>query len=322
MSIIANSTFWTNIKESNTCWIWTGFIAKDGYGRFSNKLAHRQAWELVNGSIPSSMIICHKCDNRRCVNPDHLFLGTDKSNAADKKRKNRSNVLRGEKCYKSKLTEEDVRNILSLCLNTDLSWTYIAKKLGVRRASIYRIVHGLSWGWLGRDNLPLVEEARTYLDSLLTVDKSYPRLLERFCQSIVVDSHLCWSWVGGFRNGVGGYGVFKVQNIKYSAHRFIWEYVYGPIEKGLVIRHKCHNSLCVKLSHLVVGTSQDNSNDMITANRHPHGETSNSKFTNMDILDIRSLHQNGLGAYVLAKRYSVCSQTIYNIINGKTWKHI
>lgn len=69
------------------CWHWTGAGARSGYGRFriarKSKLAHRMAYELYVGNIPIGMQVCHKCDHPTCVNPSHLFLGTQKTNIAD-----------------------------------------------------------------------------------------------------------------------------------------------------------------------------------------------------------------------------------------------
>lgn len=75
------------------CWEFTGALARGGYGlvSFHGKLvhAHRLSWILTNGIIPNALIVCHKCDNRRCINPDHLFLGTNHDNTQDMMNKGR-----------------------------------------------------------------------------------------------------------------------------------------------------------------------------------------------------------------------------------------
>jgi hypothetical protein len=95
--------FWARVKKSEApddCWLWAGAVNKAGYGQFSKgygcTLAHRYAWELVNGPIPLGLQICHKCDVPPCCNPAHLWLGTQKDNMADCVAKNRISRLGGK----------------------------------------------------------------------------------------------------------------------------------------------------------------------------------------------------------------------------------
>lgn len=77
--------FWAKVDKTETCWLWTGSGRRYGHLNVDSKLvrAHRFAWALANGPIPEGLNICHSCDRGFCVNPDHLFLGTQKENVQD-----------------------------------------------------------------------------------------------------------------------------------------------------------------------------------------------------------------------------------------------
>ena len=130
------SRFISKIKVSeNGCHEWTAGLHRDGYGKFQNNgktiPAHRVAYELFVGEIPNKLWILHSCDNRKCVNPKHLFLGTSKDNINDMDNKKR----RGSN---SSLTYSDVAKIKEMIADR-YTQAYIASKFGVCQTTISKI---------------------------------------------------------------------------------------------------------------------------------------------------------------------------------------
>lgn len=91
----AAERFWDRVEQSDGCWLWVAGTKNSGYGVFAPThgevhMAHRYSWMLANGPIPDGMLVCHTCDVKLCVRPDHLFLGTAKENMDDMRRKGRA----------------------------------------------------------------------------------------------------------------------------------------------------------------------------------------------------------------------------------------
>ena len=134
------------VTESG-CWIWTKATSSAGYGQIYKdgrvQYAHRLSYEMHFGEIPKGLMVCHKCDNPACINPAHLFIGTNADNMADMVKKDRSN-RKGESNPANKLTKEQVLSIRQDSRTTQA----IANDYGVVRHTIGDIKRGKIWGWL------------------------------------------------------------------------------------------------------------------------------------------------------------------------------
>ncbi len=142
--------FWRNVnkKGPEDCWEWRGSKKSNGYGKLliegNHFQAHRVSWKLHFGVIPEGMLVLHKCDNRICVNPNHLEIGTQSKNITDAIKRKRvfPPVFRGEKHPRAKLTTEEVKQIRSSKGKTQRE---LAKMYGVSRHHINKIVNNKMW---------------------------------------------------------------------------------------------------------------------------------------------------------------------------------
>ena len=157
--------FWSRVNkmpEPDGCWLWNGYCINEGYGIISLKhiqyAAHRVSYFIHKGPIENDLYVCHRCDVRTCVNPDHLFLGTAKDNIMDALSKGRlllgdrhpsrlhpENVVRGERVHTAKLTAEKVVEIRRIVLEEQVSLTDLSKIYGVTPSAISALVKRKSW---------------------------------------------------------------------------------------------------------------------------------------------------------------------------------
>lgn len=146
------NVFWSKVDKTKSCWNWTGYISPYGYGDFGPRInnvryhigAHRASYMLThNHAIPKELCILHKCDNRRCVNPHHLWMGTKAENSQDMVNKNRSSkgIKNGGG---NKLNDEQVK-VIKIRLQNGDQQKDIAKDFGVSRAMICFISKGRNW---------------------------------------------------------------------------------------------------------------------------------------------------------------------------------
>ena len=169
--------FWEHAERGSEddCWEWQGYRTSKGYGRMQVNYislgAHRLSWEIHNGPVPDGLLVCHRCDNPPCVNPEHLFVGTCVDNAQDMLAKGRATTgasngahtqphrrprgdrngarthpekwRRGEAVNGAKLTESSVREIRRLAGTAS---TYrLADKFGVSPATVQRTIARKTW---------------------------------------------------------------------------------------------------------------------------------------------------------------------------------
>lgn len=144
--------FWSKVDRSNgatSCWNWAARINEWGYGEVWYKgrhcKSHRVSWELMHGEIPDGLCVLHTCDNPACVNPNHLFLGTNLDNMRDKVSKNRQSRLNGENHPLHKLTKEQVLAIRQEYSKGDVSLKTLSKRYGIGISTAGGIVTYRAW---------------------------------------------------------------------------------------------------------------------------------------------------------------------------------
>lgn len=142
------------VNPISGCWEWQG-TKRAGYGRTiigSRKdgtrksiSAHRLAYLLWNGDIPDGYFVCHKCDNRACINPEDLFVGTRQDNVDDRERKGRNVIKTGEEQPRAKLTKKDVINVRWEHTVKGVSYSSLARKYGISCPAMYNAINGITW---------------------------------------------------------------------------------------------------------------------------------------------------------------------------------
>lgn len=141
------SRFWSKVDKRgpDDCWPWRAGCAY-GYGKFTARSkayrAHRVSYSLANGGIQSDMLVCHRCDNPSCVNPNHLFLGTDADNSRDMATKGRA--AKGAGNAAAKLSAADVY-ALRAAYAGGAPQRALARRFGVARFTVHAVVTGKSW---------------------------------------------------------------------------------------------------------------------------------------------------------------------------------
>lgn len=145
--------FWQKVDINFIgCWEWNASTSHSGYGNYRNMNAHRFSYTITYGPVDKELFVMHKCDNRKCVRPDHLSIGTPKDNSIDMRNKNRNAVFLGEEHGGSVLTETQVQYIRKNYIrgtrwapgNSDI----LAAKFNISINHVTALVRGDKWQWL------------------------------------------------------------------------------------------------------------------------------------------------------------------------------
>jgi hypothetical protein len=151
--------FWEKVNKNGPimphmdtpCWEWTASFTTHKYGQLWRRedgyciVANRASWILHFGEIPDGMLVCHHCDNTKCVRPDHMFLGTNQDNSSDMVKKGRSIDQKGEKNYAAKLTDNDVIQMRLLWESGDCGRDELKNLFNVSKGTINRIMSHRGW---------------------------------------------------------------------------------------------------------------------------------------------------------------------------------
>lgn len=143
----ADARFWAKVDRASDCWAWIGALTTAGYGSLKRGgvvyYAHRISWEMHHGPVPAGQVVCHLCDNRRCVRPDHMFLGSQHDNLRDAAAKGR--MERGEARHSARLTVKTVAEIRNRYARGMAPQQVLAADYGVSQMAISKVVRRETW---------------------------------------------------------------------------------------------------------------------------------------------------------------------------------
>lgn len=330
------------VRKGESCWEWTGPLT-DGYGRMrvEGRLvgAHRYSWIAANGAIPNGLQVLHRCDNRRCVRPDHLFIGTIADNMMDAAVKRRAacgidsrRIVRTRDIAPADLRKVSGRKATRPPKRRRISRRPDSLPATKRCTSCGRTKPGSEFCvQLDRSRPPRLKSRCYDCESRIVREKSHCRTLarqttheDRFWKKVdkLSPPGGCWIWTGS--KSKFGYGVFRTPGGCVGAHRVAWILANGAIQNGLRVCHKCDNPPCVNPAHLFLGTARDNAVDMALKKRNraaPAGASNYfAKLTESDVIEIRRRRTDRVG--VLASDFNVSKACIRLILKGMSWSHL
>jgi hypothetical protein len=287
-------------SEIGPCWEYSGTNATNGYKKYGHHLAHRLSYRIHNDIFDYKLKIRHKCNNRCCINPAHLEIGTSKDNRDDMTRDGTvvSITKKGFNNGNAKLTDEQVAEIKARPKKDQRG---IAKEFGVSQAHIHRIQSG---------------EARTEkVDDEDPKGDFFKRTVKQLKQ---VKDDLTKCWETTYARDIRSY-----KNKKMQAARIAYMLENDTdISEGENILHRCDNDKCINPDHLYLGTDKENKEDMKSRNRFAKGENHGTAKLSAENVSQIYLNKEKLGTHEWALKFKVSDAAISMIKNNKTWTHL
>ncbi len=231
MRISSETRFWKKVDKSPNekgCWNWTGkphrkADGKDWYGRFTvNRKcenAHRWSYRFTHGEIPDGLFVLHTCDNPLCVNPSHLYLGTDADNTRDKIERDRFR----DKFDRPQLSPEQIELIRNEYALGELTLEQVGERHERTLTTIWRATRG--------------------------VDRKIESTEEKFWKRVdkSPNEKNCWIWIDSRKRR---YGRIHFNGIEELVHRYSYTIYKGLIPEGAKVCQSCSNNFCVNPDHL------------------------------------------------------------------------
>ena len=323
-------------EKEGECIIWKGWVTSCGYGRIrcmgKNYFSHRLSYmtKIRSEDIPTHIDgevanVMHLCGNSKCVNPDHLELGTVGENASHKIE--HGTHQRGETSKRATITEETAQKILdSKRKKGEIDYQtkrQRAERFGTTHAVVRNIDARQTWGHLvdSRNNTTSVrdkinkrnrEQLKLQKEIVLT-DKQYEEAWKTLrSKSVFVQRGEwgCLEYTNSPKNG-NGYGQFCFYNIYKQAHIWSCEIKNKRSRReGEVTMHLCNNKVCVNPEHLEFGTYKENS---------VYSILSGSKSCKLTPDIVREIRSSDLSCMALSRKFGVSDETIRQARDGKTW---
>jgi hypothetical protein len=304
-------------KQENGCWLWKEKLDR-GYGKFRIGSflypAHRFSYWIYREN-PGDLYVCHKCDIKNCVNPEHLFLGTAQDNINDAI--NKKIFACGERKKNAKLSDEIVKSILKLHSEGKYTRKQLATLFNQGYSSVVDVIAGKSWKHISNPSGSKIEIPNIILGNEILIDEIYSSI------NIIND---CWIWNKKKRIDPRypnrfDYGIILIGSEEIAAHRLSYDLFINDIEEDKnIICHRCDVPSCINPNHLFAGTQKENIQDAVSKGRMARGEKNGQvKLKEKEVIEIKKLLKLGGHHQEIADKFNVSRRAIYGIAVGRNW---